>query len=134
MVFSMKNDWKRVFAFDQHSESTAMTRWIGAVFLIFVWGLSIAPAQAGPCADGIAQFELAVRQSAGSPGAGPFLRQSISAQLDRQPTPASVRRAQKRAHAQFAATLARAKRLDARDDRAGCMRALEAAEDMYNLQ
>ena len=111
-----------------------MTRWIGAVFLIFAWCLSIAPANAGPCTAEIARFELAVRQSAGSPGAGPFARQSIGAQLDRQPTPASVGRAEKRAKGQFAATLARAKRLDLRDDRAGCTRALKAAEDMYNLQ
>ncbi len=34
----------------------------------------------------------------------------------------------------IAATLARAKRLDARGNRVGCARALAAAKDMYNLQ
>ena len=111
-----------------------MNREIAAAFFISALVLSAAPAHAGPCTDQIAQFELAVRQSAGRPGAGPFARQSIGAQIDRQPTPASVKRAEKRARAQFAATLARAKRLDARGDRAGCMRALDAAMDMYNLQ
>ncbi len=104
-----------------------------AVFILSALVLSAAPAQAGPCTDQIAQFELAVRQSAGRPGAGPFARQTIGAQTDRQPTPASVKRAERRARAHFAATLARAKRLDARDDWAGCMRALDAARDMYNL-
>ncbi len=33
----------------------------------------------------------------------------------------------------FNATLARAKRLDARGNRAGCTRALAAAKGMYNL-
>src|SRR5262249_8940975 len=62
-----------------------------------VLGLSFAAAHAGPCSDEIAQFEQAVRQSAGNPNAGPMAPQSIGAQLDRQPTPGSVKRAQERA-------------------------------------
>jgi hypothetical protein len=93
----------------------------------------IAPAHAGPCTTAIAQFEQAVRQSAGNPDAGPMARQSIGAQLDRQPTPGSVKRADERAQATFAATMARAKRLDARGDRTGCRRALAAVKRMYNL-
>jgi hypothetical protein len=96
-------------------------------------GLSVAAAHAGPCSKKIAQFEQAVRQSAGNPNAGPMAPQSIGAQLDRQPTPASVRRAEQKAQATFAATLARAKRRDAQGHRAGCTRALAAAERMYNL-
>ena len=57
----------------------------------------------------------------------------IGAQLDVQPTLASVRRAEQKAQATFAATLARAKRLDAQGHRAGCTRALAAARRMYNL-
>src|SRR6266508_5202987 len=96
--------------------------------------LGVASAHAGPCSSEIAQFEQAVRQSAGNPNAGPMAPQSIGAQLDRQPTPGSVKRAEERAQAAFAATLARAKRLDARGNRAGCTRALAAAKRMYNLQ
>src|SRR5215510_4277439 len=98
-----------------------------------VLGLSLAAAHAGPCSEKIAQFEQAVRQSAGNPNAGPMAPQSIGAQLDRQPTPGSVKRAQERAQATFAATLARAKRLDAQGNRAGCTRALAAAKRMYNF-
>jgi hypothetical protein len=111
-----------------------MSRRIAAAFFILALGLSIESARAGPCSAKIAQFELAVRQSAGKPNAGPFASQSIGAQIDRQPTPGSVKRAEKRAQARFAATLARAKRLDAHGNRAGCTRALAAAKDMYNLQ
>jgi hypothetical protein len=93
----------------------------------------IGSAHAGPCTTAIAQFENAVRQLAGNPNAGPMAPQSIGAQLDRQPTPGSIKRAEERAQATFAATLARAKRLDARGDRAGCTRALAAAKRMYNL-
>jgi hypothetical protein len=97
-------------------------------------GLGVATAHAGPCSSKIAQFEQAVRQSAGNPNAGPMAPQSIGAQLDVQPTPASVRRAEQKAQAAFAATLARAKRLDAQGHRAGCTRALAAAKRMYNLR
>jgi hypothetical protein len=99
----------------------------------FILVLGIASAHAGPCTSAIAQFEQAVRQSAGDPNAGPMASQSIGAQLDRQPTPGSVKRAEERAQATFAATMARAKRLDARGDRAGCTRALAAAKRMYNF-
>ena len=107
---------------------------IATVFFLAALGLSIESAHAGPCSAKIAQFELAVRQSAGKPNAGPFGPQSIGAQIDRQPTPASIKRAKERAQAQFAATLARAKRLDAQGNRVGCRQALATAKDMYNLQ
>lgn len=103
---------------------------IAAAFFTLALGLNIEWAHAGPCSTEIAQFELAVRQSAGN---GPMAPQSIGAQIDRQPTPASIKRAEKRAQAKFTATLARAKRLDARGNRAGCTRALSAAKEMYNL-
>ena len=104
-----------------------------ASIVLAALGLSIASAHAGPCTSKIAQFEKAVRQSAGNPNAGPMARQSIGAQLDRQPTPASVERAEQQAQATFTAALARAKRLDAQGNRTGCTRALAAAKRMYNL-
>src|SRR5262245_26156962 len=99
-----------------------------------VLSFNVASVHAGPCTTAIAQFEQAVRQSAGNPNAGPMAPQSIGAQLDRQPTPGSVKRAEERAQASFNATMARAKRLDAQGNRAGCTRALTAAKRMYNLQ
>jgi hypothetical protein len=105
-----------------------------AAFVIAALSVGVASAHAGPCTHKIAQFEQAVRQSAGNPDAGPMAPQSIGAQLGYQPTPRSVQRADARAQAAFDAALARAKRLDARGDRAGCTRALAAAKRMYNLQ
>jgi hypothetical protein len=105
----------------------------GAVLIAAAVCLGVASAQAGPCTTAIAEFEQAVRQSAGNPNAGPMAPQSIGAQLNREPTPASMKRAKERAQATFAATMARAKRLDARGDRAGCTRALAAAKRMYNF-
>jgi hypothetical protein len=94
--------------------------------------LCVVPAQAGPCSAAIAQFEAAVRQSAGNPFAGPLAPQTIGAQMNREPTRSSLKRAKARAQASFAAALARAKRLNARGD-ASCSRALARAEDMYSL-
>ena len=111
----------------------AMSRRAATWVVAAAFGLGIGSAHAGPCTSEIAKFEQAVRQSAGNPNAGPMAPQSIGAQLDRQPTPDSIKRAEERAKAAFAATLARAKRLDAKGDRTGCMRALAAAKRMYNL-
>jgi hypothetical protein len=104
-----------------------------AAFIIAALSVGAASAHAGPCTTVIAQFEQAVRQSAGNPNAGPMAPQSIGAQIDRQPTPGSVKRAEERAQASFAATLARAKRFDAQGNRTGCRRALAAAKRMYNF-
>src|ERR1700730_13952657 len=92
-----------------------------------------AAAQAGPCSEDIAQFEAAMRQSAGNPNAGLTAPQSVGAQLGHEPTPDSLKRAQERLQAKFSAAMARAKRLDARGDRTGCSRALSAAKRMYIL-
>jgi hypothetical protein len=104
-----------------------------AAFVTAALSVGVASAHAGPCTTAIAQFEQAVRQSAGNPNAGPMAPQSIGAQLGYQPTPGSVKRAEERAQASFAATLARAKRFDAQGKRTGCRRALAAAKRMYNF-
>jgi hypothetical protein len=90
-------------------------------------------AKAGPCSVDIAQFEAAIRQSAGNPDAGLMAPQSVAAQNDRQPTVASVKKAERELRAKFAATMARARRLDARNHRSGCERALADAKRMYIL-
>jgi hypothetical protein len=99
-----------------------------------ILGLGVLSVQAGPCSNEIAQFERAVRQSANNPSAGPTAPQSIGAQIDRQPTPGSIRQAEARTQTAFEATLARSKRFDARGNRAGCTKALADAKRMYDLQ
>jgi hypothetical protein len=110
-----------------------LRRVAGALFTGSVIVLSPTFAHAGPCSAEIAQFEAAMRQSASNPDAGLTAPQSIGAQLDRQPTVAAVQRAEKRLKSEFSANLARAKRLDAQGDRAGCRRAITAAKRMYIL-
>lgn len=95
--------------------------------------LNISIAHAGPCSADIAQFEQAIRDSAGNPFAGLTAPQSVNAQISQQPTPESLKKAQANLQAKFSATMARAKRLDAKGDRAGCASALTAAKRMYIL-
>jgi len=99
-----------------------------------VLGLDVVAAEAGPCTKEIAQFEKAVRASAKNPDAGPTARQTIGAQLGRQPTRSSVKQAEARAQNSFAEALARAKALDAQGKRAECKQALTEAKSLFDLQ
>jgi hypothetical protein len=106
--------------------------WIAAGLILgATLGLNPTFAKAGPCSADIAQFEAAIRQSAGNPFAGLTAPQSVAAQNDRQPTIASMKKTERYLKAKFAATMGQARRLDARNDRAGCERALSAAKQMY---
>jgi len=60
-----------------------------------VLGLGIAPVWAGPCTTEILNVEKAVN-APNSPYA-PTARQSVGAQMGRQPTPSSVARAEEKA-------------------------------------
>ena len=59
----------------------AISRPSATLLVAVALGLGVAAAHAGPCTSRIAQFEQAVRQSAGNPNAGPMAPQSIGAQL-----------------------------------------------------
>jgi hypothetical protein len=95
--------------------------------------MDIARAHAGPCTADIKQFEQEIRRSGRNPNAGPMAPQTVGAQLGHQPTPTSVRQAEKHAQAAFASALMSAKRFDTRGDRAACMRALTRAKRLYSL-
>jgi hypothetical protein len=112
-----------------------MNRLIPAILIASaILGLDVVAAEAGPCTKKIAQFEKAVRQSAKNPDAGPTARQTIGAQLGRQPTRSSVKQAETRAQNRFEEALARAKALDAQGKRTECMQALAKAKSLFDLQ
>lgn len=95
--------------------------------------LGIAPARAGRCAGKIAQLRESLRQT--QRGGAAFLGsapQSIDAQLQYQPTPASVERAKETAKAQIAAVLAQAESLDAQGKQRECRQALLKARLLLN--
>ena len=94
--------------------------------------LSADYAQAGPCSNEIARIESALRR----PGSdvGPTDRQTLGAQLHRQPTPGSVERAEDRAASVLDAAIARARALDAADNRTECMKAVEEIKQLTGMQ
>jgi hypothetical protein len=105
-----------------------------AVFIVFaVLGAAPSLAHVTASRDEIAQLQSAARRVATNPDAGPTGRQSVGAQLGHQPTPESVRRAEKQAQSRFAAALARARALDARGKLAQCKRAVADARRMLEL-
>ena len=106
---------------------------ITAALVGAVLGLTTADAWAGPCSSDIAQFEAAIAKSQGNPYAGLSARQTVGADLNHQPTQASVAQAQARLQKTFATTMARAKRYDAQGNGLGCTRELAKAKRMYVL-
>jgi hypothetical protein len=104
------------------------------VFMVFAV-LATAPslAHAATCRDDIAHLRSAARRVATNPDAGPAAPRSVGAQLGHQPTPESVKQAEKQAESRFAAILARAQALDARGRRAQCMRAVADARRTLEL-
>jgi hypothetical protein len=107
---------------------------ISVVFIVLaVLGATPSLARAGACRDEIEQLRSAARRVANNPDAGPTAPQSVGAQLGHQPTPESVRQAEKRAQSRFVAILARARTLDARGRHAQCMRAVAGARRTLEL-
>jgi hypothetical protein len=95
--------------------------------------LGAAPASAGTCAAEIAQFRQTLHQiEAGGTAVVGSAPQSLDAQLEHQPTPASVERAKKSAKAQILALLAQAGSFDAQGRRRECQQALARASLLLN--
>jgi hypothetical protein len=109
--------WRYFHAKFERWASDVLSSINGGAYLCDTW--SQRHPVAGPCTADIAQFEAAIRQSAGNPFAGLTARQSVNAQLNRQPTPESLDQANERLKSQFSATMARAKRYDAQGNRSG---------------
>jgi hypothetical protein len=108
-----------------------------ALIMVGVVGGSAA-AQAGPCANQIAQVEqdIARAQMASRPGGGgePSAAQSVGAQLHHQPTPGSVQSAERMAIADGDAALERARKADAEGNAAACNKALAEAKAIYGVE
>jgi hypothetical protein len=121
-----------VIAIDSN-RSKAMTQSPVVLIVCAALGVTISLAHAGPCGDEIAQLRDAVSRFASNPAAGPTAPQSLEAQLRRQPTPESVKRAQEQAQSRFAAALARGEALDAEGRHAECLQAITDAKRMLGL-
>jgi hypothetical protein len=82
-------------------------------------------AQSGPCTPQIELLERQIGHASSSAKSGPTAPQSIEAQLHHQPTPETVRNAERKANADAAAALQRARQADTDDNPAACAKALD---------
>jgi hypothetical protein len=94
-------------------------------------GLGIAPAWSGPCTSEILNVEKAV--SAPNSPYAPTARQSVGAQLGRQPTPSSVTRAENTADSAYTAALDKARALDNQNN-PDCAQAVKELKELVGMQ
>jgi hypothetical protein len=85
-------------------------------------------AHSGPCTSQIEQLERQIGHASSSAKSGPTAPQSIAAQLHYQPTPETVRNAERNANADAAAALQRARQADTDGNAAACTKALDEAK------
>ena len=92
--------------------------------------LGVGCAQAGPCSADIAKIEKAL--NAPNSPFGPTGRQTVGAQLGRQPTPASMARAEQKAGSHYQAALTQAQTLDNQNNPA-CKKAVKKLKALVGM-
>jgi hypothetical protein len=92
--------------------------------------LGVGCAQAGPCSADIAKIEKVLNEP-NSPF-GPTGRQTVGAQLGRQPTPSSMARAEQKAGSHYQAALTRAQTLDNQNNPA-CKKAVKKLKALVGM-
>jgi hypothetical protein len=92
--------------------------------------LGVGCAQAGPCSADIAKIEKVLNEP-NSPF-GPTGRQTVGAQLGRQPTPSSMARAEQKAGSHYQAALTRAQTLDNQNNPA-CKKAVKKLKALMGM-
>jgi hypothetical protein len=92
--------------------------------------LGVGCAQAGPCSADIAKIEKVLNEP-NSPF-GPTARQSVGAQMGRQPTPSSMARAEQKAGSHYQAALTQAQTLDNQNNPA-CKKAVKKLKALVGM-
>ena len=92
--------------------------------------LGVGCAQAGPCSADIAKIEKAL--NAPNSPFGPTGRQTVGAQMGRQPTPSSMARAEKKADTNYQAVLTQAQTLDNQNNPA-CKKAVKKLKALVGI-
>jgi hypothetical protein len=120
-------------AFSTPNSSTKSVGWSASLGLLIATTAATllcgsGYAHSGPCTSQIEQLERQIGHASSSAKSGPTAPQSIEAQLHHQPTPETVRNAERKANADAAAVLQRARQADTDDNPAACAKALDEAK------
>jgi hypothetical protein len=108
--------------------SRRMSRFVVMTGVILVLGLGCA--QAGPCTADIQKIEKVLSEP--NSAFGPTARQSVGAQLGRQPTPSSMAHAEKKADTNYQTVLTRAQALDNQNNPA-CKKAVKKLKALVGM-
>jgi hypothetical protein len=111
-----------------------MNRLSSSLIACVVLAATIDVAHAQSCEAEIGRLQSEAANASARTITGPTAPQSVAAQLGRQPTPASVERAQQDAQSRFADTLARARILGAEGNSAACLQEVASARRMLELK
>jgi hypothetical protein len=111
-----------------NNSSGLISRFVSMTGVILALGIGCA--QAGPCTADIEKIEKVLNEP-NSPF-GPTARQSVGAQLGRQPTPSSMARAEQKAGSHYEAALKRAQALDNQNNPA-CKKAVKKLKALVGM-
>jgi hypothetical protein len=120
--------WRHPAAANDSARRHELTRLALMTSALFALGAGCA--QAGPCSADIARIEKAL--NAPNSPFGPTARQTVGAQLGRQPTPASMARAEQKADTNYQTVLARAQTLDDQNNPA-CKKAVKKLKALVGM-
>ena len=108
MAWTRGRCWRHPAVANDSASRRELTRLVLMTSALLALGIGCA--QAGPCSADIAKIENAL--NAPNSPFGPTARQTVGAQLGRQPTPASMARAEQKAGSHYQAALTQAQTLD----------------------
>ena len=120
--------WRHPVAANDSSKRHKLTHLVIVTSALLALGVGCA--QAGPCSADIAKIEKAL--NAPNSPFGPTARQTVGAQLGRQPTPASMARAEQKADTNYQTMLTRAQTLDNQNNPA-CKKAVKKLKALVGM-
>ena len=128
MAWTRGRCWRHPAVANDSASRRELTRLVLMTSALLALGIGCA--EAGPCSADIAKIEKALNEP-NSP-LGPTGRQTVGAQLGRQPTPASMARAEKKADTNYQTVLTRAQALDNQNNPA-CKKAVKKLKALVGM-
>ena len=128
MAWTRGRRWRHPAAASDTARRHELTRLVLMTSALLALGVGCA--QAGPCSADIAKIEKAL--NAPNSPFGPTGRQTVGAQLGRQPTPSSMARAEKKADTNYQTALTRAQALDNQNNPA-CKKAVKKLKALVGM-
>ena len=128
MAWTRGRRWRHPVAANDSARRPELTRLVLMTSALLALGVGCA--QAGPCSADIAKIEKVLNEP-NSPF-GPTARQSVGAQMGRQPTPSSMARAEQKAGSHYQAALTQAQTLDNQNNPA-CKKAVKKLKALVGM-